>query len=256
LKLLNETSENCVEIDDKIFDIWILGSTRVLDIMPLLYKSPIVRTFRWSPLVVSAVEKNKGLLGRRKLPPPLPNNPYPVIPGLLALHIRRGDFESHCRNLAEWRSSWTGFNQIPDLVDYFDPPERPPSGDVTQEIYDAYLKSCYPSIEQIVQKVVEIRETDAGRGLKTVFVMTNGKVPWVNKLKKALNNANKWELITSSRDTVLSWEQRFVAQAPDMLIGQRAQVFVGNGFSSLTANIVMLRMAQGLDPESTRMWST
>lgn len=256
LKLLEETPDNCVEIDDKIFDIWIFGSTRVLDILPPLYESPMVRTFRWSPLVLNAVEKNKRLLGRRELPPSMPNNPYPVIPGLLALHIRRGDFESHCRYLAEWKSSWTGFNQILDLVDYFEPPERPPSDEVTQEIYDAYEKSCYPSIEQIVEKVVEIRKTDAGRGLKTVFIMTNGKVPWVKELKQALKKANKWELITSSRDMVLNWEQKYVAQAPDMLIGQRAQVFVGNGFSSLTANIVMLRTAQGLDPESTRMWST
>jgi len=254
LNLLKETPENCVEIDDKIFDIWIFGSTRILDIIPLLYRSPMVTEFRWSPLVLDAFRRNKRLFAPRGLPESTAADPYPVIPGLLALHIRRGDFEEHCWNLAEWRSSWTGYNQLPELIDYFEPPS--PGEVVTQEIHDAYAASCYPSIEQIVQKVVEIRKTKAGKGLKNVFIMTNGKIPWIEELKSALNEVAKWDLIKSSRDTRLSWEQKYIAQASDMLIGQRSQVFVGNGFSSLTANIVMLRMAKGLDPEATRLWST
>jgi len=256
LKLLKETPENCVEIDDKIFDIWIFGSSRILDIVPLLYKSPMVTEFRWSPFVLSTFESNQHLFALDGIPPPTKSNSYPIIPGLLALHIRRGDFENHCRSLAEWGSSWTGFNQLPELIDHFNPPARPPSGETTKGIYDAYTKSCYPSVDQIAEKVAEIRKTRAGRGLKNVFIMTNAKVPWIQELKDALNKVHKWDMITSSRDATLTWEQKFIAQAPDMLIGQRSQVFVGNGFSSLTANIVMLRMAKGLDPEYTRLWST
>ena len=37
--------------------------------------------------------------------------------------------------------------------------------------------------------------------------------------------------MTGSRDVKLSWEQKYVAQAVDMLIGQRAQVLIGNGVS-------------------------
>ncbi|KAJ7160233.1 hypothetical protein C8R46DRAFT_1107418 [Mycena filopes] len=40
--------------------------------------------------------------------------------------------------------------------------------------------------------------------------------------------------------------------AVDMRMGEGAEVFVWNGFSSLTSNIVMLRLARGLDPETTR----
>ncbi|KAJ7140126.1 hypothetical protein C8R46DRAFT_1135889 [Mycena filopes] len=40
--------------------------------------------------------------------------------------------------------------------------------------------------------------------------------------------------------------------AVDMRIGEGAEVFVWNGFSSLTSNIVMLRLARGLEPETTR----
>lgn len=256
LKLLKETPDNCVKIDDIIFDIWIFGSTRILDIIPLLYQSPMVTEFRWSSLVLSTFERNKRLFAPRGLTAPTAVDPYPIIPGLLALHIRRGDFEAHCRVLAEWGSSWTGFSQLPEMIDYFEPSPRPESGQIAPAVYDKYTKSCYPSIEQIVQKVVEVRRTKAGKGLKNVFIMTNAKKPWIQELKDALNKAAKWDLITSSRNMKLNWEQKYIAQAPDMLIGQRSQVFIGNGFSSLTANIVMLRMAKGLDPEYTRLWST
>lgn len=189
----------------------------------------MVTEFRWSPLVLDAFEKNKHLFAPKGLSVPTPEDQYPMIPGLLALHIRRGDFEKHCNHLAKWGSSWTGFNQLPELLDRFNAPERPASGRATREIYAAYTKSCYPSIEQIATKVAEIRKTKAGLGLKNVFIMTNGKVPWIQELKDALNKVHKWDLITSSRETKLNWEQKYIAQAPDMVIGQRSEVFVGNG---------------------------
>jgi hypothetical protein len=199
--------------------------------MHLLYQSPMVREFRWSPLVLETFERNKHLFAPKKLTKPTPEDRYPVIPGLLALHIRRGDFETHCNNLARWGSTWSGFNQLPEIIDYFDPPPRPLSGEITEEIMEAYQKSCYPSIAQIVDKVEEIRRSQAGKGLKYVFIMTNGQVPWIRELKAELNKVAKWDLVSSSRDAKLSREQKYIAQASDMLIGQRAHVFIGNGVS-------------------------
>ena len=73
-------------------------------------------------------------------------------------------------------------------------------------------------------------EADAGRPrLDRVFVMTNGAPEWVALLKQALAATGHYKHVASSRDLVLSWEQKYVAQAVDMLVGQRAQVFIGNG---------------------------
>jgi hypothetical protein len=36
---------------------------------------------------------------------------------LLALHLRRGDFEQHCVLLAGWNSSWQGINEAEGVVD-------------------------------------------------------------------------------------------------------------------------------------------
>ena len=73
-------------------------------------------------------------------------------------------------------------------------------------------------------------EAEAGRPrLDRVFVMTNGAPEWVALLKQALAATGHYKHVASSRDLVLSWEQKYVAQAVDMLVGQRAQVFIGNG---------------------------
>ena len=233
----------------------------------------MVTEFRWSSLIIRGFDRNQKLFAPNGLTAGTPKNPYPIIPGLLALHIRRGDFEKHCRGLAEWGSTWTGFNQLPELLDYFNPPPRPKVGNATQAIYDAYTKSCYPSIEEIVQKVAEVKQTKAGSGLSNIYIMTNGKRPWLGELKKALHKSGNWNQISTSRELRITWEQKFVAQSIDMVVGQRADVFIGNGvsqtlpalvsafvdlvpqFSSLTATLVMLRMANGLDPSGTRLWS-
>lgn len=160
---------------------------------------------------------------------------------------------------------------IPTLIDKYVKPPVDENDLIYEEGREYYRKVCYPSIEHIVEKVVEIKKTNAGKDLSTIFLMTNGKPDWIAEVKEALHAAGTWESIQSSRDLALDWEQKHVAGAIDMLIGQRADVFVGNGvcvlfcllfvlliltglqFSSLTGNIVMLRM-QKLDPWRTRLW--
>ncbi|KZT02026.1 uncharacterized protein LAESUDRAFT_706598 [Laetiporus sulphureus 93-53] len=265
---LNE-SDRCIEIDresEQIFSIWIFGSTRVLDIFPGFAKSPIMTEFRWSPLIEDAFTTNRPIFspasGLESYFPSFPffgsgsgdGNPYPPLPGLLVLHIRRGDFADHCMHLARWSSRYNGFNSFPELPDKFEPPPGSGWGEATEENAQIYMKHCFPSIEQIVARAEEVRETPEGKGLKNVYIMTNGAKEWLQELKDALAATGHFKKVTSSRDLRLSWEQKYVAQAVDMLIGQRAQVLIGNGFSSLTSNIVMLRMASDLPPESNRFW--
>ena len=89
------------------------------------------------------------------------------------------------------------------------------------------MKHCFPTIRQIVDKVTEVQKVS--EGLRNVYVMTNAPVSWLEELKVELMKVHKWNQISSSRDLKLSWEQKYVAQTVDMMIGQRAQVFIGNG---------------------------
>ncbi|KAF8325499.1 hypothetical protein F5887DRAFT_1202146 [Amanita rubescens] len=90
--------------------------------------------------------------------------------------------------------------------------------------------------------------------LRRLYIMTNDKGSWLASLLEKLEQTASWEMITTSRDLNFTREQKFASQALDALVAQRAEAFIGNGFSSLTSNINMLRMAGNLDPASTYFW--
>lgn len=146
--------------------------------------------------------------------------------GLLAIHVRRGDFDQHCENLCRWDVDFNAFNSFDSFLDPWTKPEG-----TFEERMPAYRERCFPSIEAIVRKVEDARTSAAGRGLKYLYVMTNGDREWLAALKHALNASHEWDSIATSRDLALTWEQKFVSQSMDMLVGERAQVFIGNGVS-------------------------
>ncbi|OJA20557.1 hypothetical protein AZE42_09786 [Rhizopogon vesiculosus] len=283
---LNSIEDPCVEIkldSPQLFEIWLFGSRRILSMWPILSKSPILSEFSWSPLILQAAAANADLFAPKsssfqflpsymnpsgRLPthttlhdvhPILTPKNLDPVPELLALHIRRGDFADHCLHLGRWSSDFNGFNQFAALPDKWKVPTDITWGNTTEANLNMYLKACFPSIEQIVEKVQNVladqrRIHGSSNELKRVYIMTNGDVEWLGQLKEALMQVKKWDAIVTSRDLKLSWEAKPVAQSVDMLIGQRARVFIGNGFSSLTSNIVMFRMLMNLPPEDTRFW--
>nr|VWP00504.1 H15 domain-containing protein [Ganoderma boninense] len=225
--------------------------------------SPVVSTFRWSPLVELAFDNNREVVAPTTVSePPLSALPYdtpnavryPAIPGLLVLHLRRGDYAGHCEHLAKWSSTFLAFNQLPGLEDFTPPPGSAPWGENTPENTALYRRRCLPTIPEVVARVREVQQAHTARGLENVYIMTNGALEWVEELKGALADMGGFKHIASSRDTVLNWEQKYVAQAMDMLVGQRAHVFIGNGWSSLTGGIVVMRHANGFHADTTRFF--
>lgn len=161
------------------------------------------------------------------------------------LHIRRGDFSDHCSHLANWSSGYNGFNKFAALPDKFHPPPDGGAGYTTEANTQLYLERCFPTIEQIVKKVREVLINQKSiyggtKELKRVYVMTNGDKAFVDDLKEALGRIKRWDSVTSSRDLRLRWEAKPVAQSMDMLVGQRAQVFIGNGVRHLGPLIVIV----------------
>ncbi|KAI8999008.1 hypothetical protein BD414DRAFT_406900 [Trametes punicea] len=232
------------------------------ELWPDFARSPIMTHFGWSALVELGFDNNREVFSpTATLEPPLTSVPfttsaerYTELPGLLVLHLRRGDYERHCEHLANWSSTYLAYNALPALPDRFEPPPGGGWGTNTPENVAVYMRHCLPTIPQILARVEEVVALDAARGLENVYIMTNGALEWVEQLKAALRGMGRWRNIASSRDLVLNWEQKYVAQAVDMLIGQRAQVFIGNGWSSLTGNVVIMRLANGFRADSTRFW--
>ncbi|KAK7039802.1 SH3 and PX-domain-containing 3 [Favolaschia claudopus] len=211
----------------------------------------------------------------------------PPISGLLGIHVRRGDYEYHCPFLADigaeynaWSSFGTpGISQRPEfenfsrpawpaLLDYLDVPENI-SG------RDARFNHCLPTAEAVVARVGRVREEAKAAGiasdLRRIYVATNAEQGWIENLTTLLK-AEGWEVSTSF-EMDLTLEERAVGQAVDMGILTAAEVFIGVGvsvtflddisvlnvvwmrqFSSLTSNVVQIRLAGGKDPRTIRFW--
>ncbi|KAF8200149.1 hypothetical protein BJ912DRAFT_1038696 [Pholiota molesta] len=94
-----------------------------------------------------------------------------MLPGVLALHLRRGDYGRHCVRLARWGAPYLGVNAV--LADKFDPVRTRGGAEAGEE--DAggngergeeerekeseryYLEHCLPSIEQVVRRLRAVR---------------------------------------------------------------------------------------------------
>jgi hypothetical protein len=268
IDLLERTEDRCIEVKEysgQIFDFWLFGdSARLLDIWPSLTKSPVLTHFSWSPLIIAAIAANANIIH-----PALssvtsssfsPSSHAPPLSGLLALHIRRGDYVDHCMQIANWDARFMGFNEFPGLPDRFTPSEGS-AGNAPPEELDRYREHCFPEIPQIVARVREVRSgLLSTTPLSRVYVLTNGRPEWLAELKDALqadaraSGLDEWTHIGTSRDLRLTKEQQHNAQAMDMAVAQRAEVFLGNGFSSLTSNVVMFRAAQGFEWDSMHFW--
>lgn len=259
---LGAMEDRCIEIPRETWQIWnylVFGSKDVLELWPALKRSPMITQFGWSPLIHSAFDSNRKLFEPWSLLFPFfggtrePSTSLQPIPGLLAVHLRRGDFSNHCEGLGLWSSDFNGFNKFDELPDKFQVPPGGAWGENTPENMETYRRRCYPSIPQIVEKVLDVRRKVPG--LACLYIMTNGDRAWLVELTGALQRGpEKWNFISSSRDLTLTWEQKFVAHALDMYVAQRAHAFIGNGWSSLTSNTVMLRMGGKHNPNTTFFW--
>ncbi|KAF8626972.1 hypothetical protein AX15_004612 [Amanita polypyramis BW_CC] len=318
-RLSSVQNYSCVEIDSggkQVFDWALFGEKRLLTLWDGLSHSPILENFSWSHLVLSAVLRNWAVLrpfSKRAFydslsqPPTHPPVPatltlgearrtkdkdgyaQPGLPGVVAIHIRRGDYGRHCQRLADGKGQFLGFNQFPSFVDVFDPErgylhqnrrqdhghnDQNQNEDEPDDVKSYHLSHCFPDIPQIVSRLAQVKRDNPG--LMRVYVLSNGWEWWLAKLKRELtklpvmsqsssesgipvrdrsgesNAEETWQDVITSYDLALDSEQRYVGMAVDMAIAERAEVFVGNGFSSLTSNIVMLRMAKGMDPTTNR----
>ena len=87
------------------------------------------------------------------------------------------------------------------------------------------------------------RESVGNKLLKRIYIMSNGDRQLLRELKQALvEDAERsklssgdwefewtWDGVSTSRDLELGWEEKPVGQALDMYIGQKSELFVGNG---------------------------
>ncbi|KAJ7130686.1 hypothetical protein C8R46DRAFT_971287 [Mycena filopes] len=282
----------CVSVEGgPPFDYLFIGSTRVLSIWPAYSQSPTLKYFAWSPLITETLFRNFHVLSPHPSPDfltPVGPRPYrfqsyppyrpsaPPFTGLLGVHIRRGDYEGHCINLANGGADFNAWNLLgtpgitlrpsrpgfqsatphgyvwPALPDYLDVPEG-------KSRHDAAFDHCWPSPEAIAARIHKVRAEAAQSGLKyapqdlkKVYIASNGDRNFIGGVA-ALLRADGWD-VSSSLDMELSLEAYAVSQAVDMAVLTGAESFIGVGFSSVTSNVVQIRLGAGRAPETVHFW--
>ena len=196
--------------------------------------------------------------------------PY-VLHKLVAVHVRRGDYEGHCHFLASIWDLWNSWNafgiysrdnataathldpefkidphwvnvsypHLPDSI--FDAPYSTAYPHDTEGKVDPttlagkqllYLH-CWPRMDSIRDKLAAVRR--AHPELENVYLMTNGEDQWVGGLIELLLE-DGWRSVRSSKELVLSNVAQAVSQGVDMAVGNWAEVFVGNGVRKCILN--------------------
>lgn len=211
------------------------GETRLLSAWPILSSSPTLKQLTWSPLVQNIIHRNiaLGLLQPASTSPSPNTHDVTLLPHLLAIHIRRGDFQRHCLDRNTYNSSYNGWNSFPDYPDVFSPPLSPAS-----DRAESYEKHCFPSLDHIVQRVNKVRaewRAQTGRVLERVYVLTNAGEGFLGELKGRLMSGDgeeePWKAVVTTKDLSVPAYSRELVVGADMLIGENAEVFIGNGVS-------------------------
>ncbi|KAJ7262197.1 hypothetical protein B0H12DRAFT_1104730 [Mycena haematopus] len=232
INVLN-SSDKCISIDNHIINWSFLASSAMHPIWPS-FKQYLSSTFQWSTQILDIAERAR------------PTEPY------IALHLRRGDFESHCNGLASSQTGFTTWATLPELMkDSVFPPQ------LQLNDYTSVMEHCYPSLRRILDAIDS--QVRANPHVNTLHVLHDGS--WDHpsvylqyiKLEAAVKNPQRilragWrggpmKIVTHSGTLPLRSGESDWAVAVDVELARRANIFIGNGYSSLSTQIVALRLA-------------
>lgn len=261
VNVIKNAQARCIEIaespDDNFpqtFDLWLIGDPRGVSMSQLFLNTATSRLFGTSPLVESAVKRNEYLVLPRSKNLDAPLDPYERM---MAVHIRRGDFGPACKDRALWASTYYQWNMWPELPDKFVIPPDSGNGTASDVAKEIYRSHCFPTEEELLEKIRQARKEYSSAGenrvLDVMYILTNAKRDWIDSFGKKLKNEG-WSTIVSTKDQKLDDEQTEVGMAVDMEIGRKAAVFIGNGWSSFTSNVVHRRLVDKREPVATRFW--
>ncbi|KAL0956710.1 hypothetical protein HGRIS_002832 [Hohenbuehelia grisea] len=237
--------DRCIYVDDHILNWRYLASPAIHDIWPS-FNQYLHDHFAWSNPVLKIVRRTQAKLRLRPGPHSLHGEPY------MALHFRRGDFEEHCQVLANDRMGFTTWSTLPLLSDSIQPPA------LNTANISSVTEHCYPTLERLL--AIIDAQAIARPHLRTLHVLHDGTwdhplVYWQKlQLERALRDTSRaraagWPenkplaiRVVHSGMLQLAWGEGDMAVAADVEIARRADVFIGNGYSSLSSQIAALRL--------------
>lgn len=97
-----------------------------------------------------------------------------------------------------------------------------------------YMQHCLPTVDQIIKRVEQVKldweSLHPRHNLTQIYIMSNAERDFGDRLKNDLY-AQGWSRVVISKDRVVLHDEAEIDLATDMMIGQNAEVFLGNGVS-------------------------
>ncbi|WVR09242.1 hypothetical protein IAU60_006306 [Kwoniella sp. DSM 27419] len=258
--LLAGSDQSCVRIIGEPFDNDFFDSKASLDIYESFVKSPVMKHFSFAPTVLDIINRNLPMLAPEATPYDLDSLAHassdtPITTSMwrhiLALHIRRGrNWEAVCEDKGRNAAPFVSFNKLPALPGNENVPPPPDMVEATR--MGLYRAKCLPQTLEIIARARRMRKNHPL--LKSVYILTDAEDAWVQEIRMWLQSEGWDNVWIGKEDVYPDWQDKEVGVAVDMEVGRRAGVFVGNGFSTTSSNIVLLRSRDGVHPDLTQFW--
>ncbi|KAG7091062.1 hypothetical protein E1B28_010119 [Marasmius oreades] len=236
-----EGPDRCIEIDDWILNWNYLSSPALQKVWPG-FQHYLSTHFEWSSQIQAIVDRAYSTLNLHSSG--THGEPY------MALHIRRGDFPGHCTSLADVGMGFTTWATLPSLNDSI----LPPALDAKNK--SSVMEHCYSSLSRILDAID--RHAIKKSHLRALYILHDGAIDHLPvyldlwKLEAALKNPTRaqragWKngpmkLVIDSSQVPIKWGENDFTVAVDVELARNAEVFIGNGYSSLSSQIVALRL--------------
>ncbi|KAG7446512.1 uncharacterized protein BT62DRAFT_123787 [Guyanagaster necrorhizus] len=232
------SDDKCLAVDNWVLTRSFLESVSVAEIFPL-FSVCLSTQFLWSIPIQHLAARTHAALNLR-------SSSYPVADPYIALHLRRGDFSSHCLDLAESQKNFTTWATLPNLN------ILPPALDVQNS--SSIMEHCYP----ILPRVIDAIRTGLDRAPHARILHILHDAKWDHplvyahmwKIEKAVKTWGWVDRVTHSGQIPAGWGEGDFTVGVDMEVASKAAFFIGVGYSSLTSQVVALRLAGGQSEDS------
>ncbi|KAB5590889.1 Transmembrane protein [Ceratobasidium theobromae] len=232
IKKLQTLDVECVEIVGELFVDRVLDSPRIQNLYDIISESPVVKQYTFLPNLQAAASN---ILPFSTQPTLSPTSNNTVV---LHAYLPPSQIDDPCSVPAAHGAPFRTFAHIKGLPTGFELPAT--------RIY--YEQRCKPSVQHIVGRLGATRV--AIPALKHVYVVDGplglNSTQWVER--KRWFEALRFELTTKNGWETVRWAAagaKTESVAIDMELAITGHVYIGNGFSDFSSNVVLLRLARG-----------